>query len=118
MKTTIWTKTTKTATRLDPRTNRWTRVSFLLLLLLAGQVSMAFAQGGTGIPILDQILDLIDQYKLGIAMIGLAVVALGLLAKPVAPNWSADNRSAIASMIIGGVLLTLLAPIAAAIVGG
>lgn len=72
----------------------------------------------TGIPILDALLDLIDQYKLGIVMMGLAVVAVGLLAKPVAPNWSADHRGAIVSMVVGGILLTLLAPLAAAIVGG
>ena len=72
----------------------------------------------TGIPILDALLDVIDQYKLGIVMMGLAVVAVGLLAKPVAPNWSADHRGAIVSMVVGGILLTLLAPLAAAIVGG
>jgi len=72
----------------------------------------------TGIPILDALLGLIDQYKLGIVMMGLAVVAVGLLAKPVAPNWSADHRGAIVSMVVGGILLTLLAPLAAAIVGG
>lgn len=72
----------------------------------------------TGIPILDALLALIDQYKLGIVMMGLAVVAVGLLAKPVAPHWSADHRGAIVSMVIGGILLTLLAPLAAAIVGG
>ncbi len=72
----------------------------------------------TGIPILDALLGLIDQYKMGIVMMGLAVVAVGLLAKPVAPNWSADHRGAIVSMVVGGILLTLLAPLAAAIVGG
>jgi hypothetical protein len=72
----------------------------------------------TGIPILDQILALIEQYKLGIAMIGIAVVAMSLLLKPIAPEWSAHNRSAVATMVIGGILLTLLPTIAAAIVGG
>ncbi|NLF11487.1 MAG: hypothetical protein GX597_06840 [Anaerolineaceae bacterium] len=72
----------------------------------------------TGIPILDQILALIEQYKLGIAMIGIAVVAVGLLLKPIAPEWSAHNRPAIAAMVIGGIILTLLPTFAAAIVGG
>jgi hypothetical protein len=72
----------------------------------------------TGIPILDQILALIEQYKLGIAMIGMAVIAMGLLLRPIAPEWSHNNRSAIAAMVIGGIILTLLPTLAAAIVGG
>ncbi len=72
----------------------------------------------TGIPILDQILALIEQYKLGIAMIGIAVVAVGLLLRPIAPDWSAHNRPAVAAMVIGGIILTLLPTFAAAIVGG
>ena len=115
----LWTHTTNTgrrlAGRLNPQHNRWTLLSLLLALLLAGQINYAFAQ--SGIPIIDQILDLIDEYKLGIAMIGVAVVALGFLAKPIAPEWSAGNRSAIASMVIGGILLVLLPTLAAAIVG-
>lgn len=95
----------------------WTRVGLLSLLLFVGQISFAFAQG-TGIPILDQVLALIDDYKLGIAMVGLAVVAIAMLARPIAPEWSGNNRSSLTSMIIGGVLLTLLPTIAAAIVGG
>ena len=50
----------------------------------------------TGIPILDTILDLIMQYRLGFAMMGLAVVAVALLLRPVAPDWSANNRRAVA----------------------
>ena len=115
----LWTHTTNTgrrlAGRLNPQHNRWTLLGLLLALLLVGQINYAFAQ--SGIPIIDQILDLIDQYKLGIAMMGIAVVALGFLAKPIAPEWSAGNRSAIASMIIGGILLILLPTLAAAIVG-
>lgn len=72
----------------------------------------------TGIPILDQILALIEQYKLGIAMVGMAVIAVGLLLRPIAPEWSAHNRSAVATMVIGGIILTLLPTLAAAIVGG
>jgi uncharacterized membrane protein len=72
----------------------------------------------TGIPILDQILALIDQYKLGIAMIGIAVIAVGLLLRPIAPEWSAHNRTAVATMVIGGIVLALLPTLAAAIVGG
>jgi hypothetical protein len=71
----------------------------------------------TGIPILDTILDLIMQYRLGLAMIGLAVIAVALLLRPVAPEWSANNRSAVAMMVIGGIILLLLPTLAAAIVG-
>ena len=71
----------------------------------------------TGIPILDTILDLIMQYRLGFAMMGLAVVAVGLLLKPIAPEWSSNNRSAVAAMVIGGIILLLLPTLAAAIVG-
>ena len=71
----------------------------------------------TGIPILDTILDLIMQYRLGFAMIGLAVIAVGLLLRPVAPEWSANNRSAVATMVVGGIILILLPTLAAAIVG-
>ena len=71
----------------------------------------------TGIPILDTILDLIMQYRLGIAMVGLAVIAIGLIARPIAPEWSAHNRTAVAMMVIGGVVLILLPTLAAAIVG-
>jgi hypothetical protein len=71
----------------------------------------------TGIPILDTILGLIMQYRLGIAMMGLAVIAMGLLMRPIAPEWSANNRSAIAMMVIGGIVLILLPTLAAAIVG-
>jgi hypothetical protein len=72
----------------------------------------------TGIPILDTILQLIQDYRLGIAMVGLAVIAMGLLMRPIAPEWSANNRSAIAAMVIGGIILALLPTLAAAIVGG
>ena len=71
----------------------------------------------TGIPILDQILALIEQYKLGIAMVGMAVIAVGLLLRPIAPEWSAHNRTAVATMVIGGIVLVLLPTLAAAIVG-
>ena len=62
-------------------------------------------------------IDLIMQYRLGIAMMGLAVIAVGLLARPIAPDWSAHNRSAVAMMVIGGIILVLLPTLAAAIVG-
>jgi hypothetical protein len=71
----------------------------------------------TGIPILDTILDLIMQYRLGIAMMGLAVVGVGLLARPIAPEWSGNNRSSVAMMVLGGIVLILLPTLAAAIVG-
>jgi len=70
----------------------------------------------TGIPILDAILDFIDSYKLGIAMIGIAVIGMGLLIKPVFPSlW--DRREAIVYMVIGGVVLVMIPTLAALIVG-
>ena len=71
----------------------------------------------TGIPILDAILDLIMDWRLGIAIMGLAVVAIGLLLKPILPEWSGNNRPAIAAMVIGGIVLTMLPTLATAIIG-
>ena len=71
----------------------------------------------TGIPILDAILDFIDQYKLGIAMVGIAVVGLALLIKPVFPSLWDRNREAIVYMVIGGVVLVMIPTLAALIVG-
>jgi hypothetical protein len=85
------------------------------LLLVFANFSLTFAQ--TDIPILDQILDLIDQYKLGIAIIGIVVIGVGLLAKPLAPEFAANNRSYIVAMVVGGILITLAPTLAGAIVG-
>lgn len=63
------------------------------------------------IRVLDAILDLGMQNRLGIAMIGLAVVAVGLVMQPVIPEWLANNRAAAAATIIGGIVLTLAAAI-------
>ena len=71
----------------------------------------------TGIPILDAILNLIREWRLGIAIMGLAVIAVGLLMRPIAPEWSAHNRTAIATMVIGGFMLTVLPTLAGAIIG-
>jgi len=71
----------------------------------------------TGIPILDAILDFIDSYKLGIAMIGSAVIGMGLLIKPVFPSLWDRNREAIVYMVIGGVVLVMIPTLAALIVG-
>lgn len=101
--------------QVNPQQNRRTLVALLLGLLLAGQVSFAYAQ--SGIPIIDAILDFIDQYKLAIAMVGIAVIALGLLAKPVFPDLWNNHRSSLVYMIAGGILLTMIPTIAALIVG-
>ena len=103
---------------LDPQSNRAARVLLLTTLLAVGVVSPVFAQGGTGIPIIDGILDFIDQYKLAIAMLGVAVVALGLLVKPVFPDLWNNHRSSIVYMVLGGILLTMIPTVAALIVGG
>ena len=71
----------------------------------------------TGIPLLDAILDFIDSYKLGIAMIGIAVIGMGLLIKPVIPSLWDRNREAIVYMVIGGVVLVMIPTPAALIVG-
>ena len=71
----------------------------------------------TGIPIIDGILDFIDSNKLAIAMLGVAVVAIGLLAKPVFPDLWNNHRNSIVYMVIGGILLTMIPTIAALIVG-
>lgn len=101
--------------RIHPQNNRWILMSLLLALLLAGQVSFAHAQ--SGVPIIDSILAFIDDYKLAIAMVGIAVVALGLLAKPVFPKLWDSHRDSIVYMIVGGILLTMIPTIAALIVG-
>ena len=71
----------------------------------------------TGIPILDAILQLIMDWRLGLAIMGLAVIAVALLMRPIAPEWSGNNRPTIAMMIIGGVILGMLPTLATAIVG-
>jgi hypothetical protein len=71
----------------------------------------------TGIPIIDGILAFIDSNKLAIAMLGVAVVAIGLLAKPVFPDLWNSHRNSIVYMVIGGILLTMIPTIAALIVG-
>ncbi len=101
--------------RLDPRANKATRVLSLTLLLAVATATPAFAQ--TSIPIIDGILDFIESNKLAIAMLGVAVVAVGLLTKPVAPDWSGNHRGAVVAMVVGGIILALLPEIAALIVG-
>lgn len=71
----------------------------------------------TGIPILDAILDLIMQWRTGIAIMGLAIVGTGLLMRPIAPEWSGNNRSTVAMMVMGGFILTILPTLASAIIG-
>lgn len=71
----------------------------------------------SGIPIVDGILALIDQWKVGIVMLGWALVAVGLLARKILPESVADNRVAIVSMVAGGFLLSQLNTIATLILG-
>ena len=72
----------------------------------------------TGIPIIDGILDFIESNKLAIAMLGVAVVSVALLIKPVFPELWNNHRSSIVYMVFGGILLTMIPTIAALIVGG
>jgi hypothetical protein len=71
----------------------------------------------TGIPILDSILEFIETNKTGFAMVGIAVVGLALLIKPVFPSLWERNREAIVYMVIGGVVLAMIPTLAALIVG-
>ena len=71
----------------------------------------------SGIPIVDNILSLIDQWKPAIVMLGLALVAVGLLGRKFLPESVADNRAALVSMVIGGILLVNLETITNLIIG-
>ena len=71
----------------------------------------------TDIPILDGILAFIESYKLGIAMVGVAVVGLRLLTRAVAPDWSRDHKPALISMIVSGIVLTMISDITSLIIG-
>ena len=69
------------------------------------------------IAIFDAIIEAIDQYKTPIAILGIMVIGLGLLAKPLAPEWAAQNRGAVTSMIFGGILIFGAAEFAPMILG-
>jgi hypothetical protein len=71
----------------------------------------------SGIPILDGILEFIDSNKLAFAMVGIAFIGLAALIKPVFPSMWERNREAIVYMIIGGVVLAMIGPLAGLIVG-
>ncbi len=62
----------------------------------------------TGIPILDTILDLIMNWRLGLAMMGLAVIAISALLMPVIPDGVSNAKRYLVGMIAGGVILALL----------
>jgi hypothetical protein len=102
--------------RLNPQDNTATRVLFLVTLLMISAAPTAFAQQ-TNIPILDGILQFIEDNKAGIAMVGVAVAGVGLLSKVFAPDWSRDHRGGIVSMVLGGIILAMVPEIANMIVG-
>jgi hypothetical protein len=108
-------KLVKLLKKVDPTRNRAARISLLVCLLTLGTSAMAFAQ--TGIPIMDGILDFIQEYKGGLAMVGIAVLGAGLLTRLFAPDWSRDHKSAFISMIAGGIVLSMVGEIAQLIVG-
>jgi hypothetical protein len=101
--------------KLNPVSNVATRSLLLGSLLLLGTSALAFAQ--TGIPIMDGILDFIQTYKGGLAMVGVAVLGAGLLTRLFAPDWSRDHKPAFVSMIAGGIVLSMVGEIANLIVG-
>jgi hypothetical protein len=108
-------KSKPSGTHRVPARQKLCLVFSLALLMAIGQISYALAD--TGITVLDQLLELIDQYKLGIAIMGLTVIALGFLARPLLPEASVNARTYTVSMVVGGILLILAPTIAAAIVG-
>ena len=101
--------------RLNPRDNRATRVLCLAAVMTIGVTQVAFAQ--SGLPILDGILQFIQDYKGVITTVGVAVFGVGLLTRLVAPDWSRDHKAAFVSMILGGIVLSMVDDIAALIVG-
>ena len=101
--------------RLDPKDNRVTRVLCMVAVMTVGITPAAFAQ--SGIPIMDGILQFIQDYKGVISMVGVAVFGVGLLTRLVAPDWSRDHKPAFVSMILGGIVLSMVDEIATLIVG-
>ena len=110
----------KLLVKLNPRSNRATRTLLLAALLTVSIATPVLAQGGgggTGVPIIDGILDFIDSYKLPLAILGVAIIAVGLLAKPVFPDLWDRHKSSIVYMVLGGILLTMIPTVAGLIVG-
>jgi len=94
----------------------------LVLLIAANAIlpTIAYAAPPAQVPdiaIFDAIIDAIDTYKTPIAILGIMVIGLGLLAKPLAPEWAAQNRGAVTSMIFGGILIFGAAEFAPMILG-
>ena len=110
----------KLLVKLDPRSNRATRTLLLAALLTVSIATPVLAQGGgggTGVPIIDGILDFIDSYKLPLAILGVAIIAVGLLVKPVFPDLWDRHKNSIVYMVLGGILLTMIPTVAGLIVG-
>ncbi|HFD39959.1 MAG TPA: hypothetical protein ENJ31_08985 [Anaerolineae bacterium] len=109
--------------KLNPRSNRATRTLLLAALLTVSIATPVLAQGGggggggTGVPIIDGILDFIDSYKLPLAILGVAIIAVGLLVKPVFPDLWDRHKNSIVYMVLGGILLTMIPTVAGLIVG-
>ena len=112
-------KKSKLLVKLNPRSNRATRTLLLAALLTVSIGTPVLAQGGggTGVPIIDGILDFIDSYKLPLAILGVAIIAVGLLVKPVFPDLWDRHKNSIVYMVLGGILLTMIPTVAALIVG-
>jgi hypothetical protein len=111
----MWKRTIEQTPKATPRSNRWVLMAVLLGVLLMGQMSLAYAQ--SGIPIIDGILDFIDQYKLGIAMAGVAIIGLAALMRPLNPDMWNNHRNSLLYMIGGVVVLMMIPAIANLIVG-
>jgi uncharacterized membrane protein len=94
---------------------------WIAILLMNLVPIIAYAAPPAQVPqiaIFDAIIEAIDLYKTPIAILGIMVIGLALLAKPIAPEWAAQHRGAITSMILGGILIFGAAEFAPMILGG
>ena len=85
-------------------------VGIVLFAILIGGITPVLAQGGGDIgdtlnEVINNIVDIIQQITIGIAILGLALWALGKLARPVFPQLSQLTANYISEFIIGIVVI-------------
>jgi len=103
-------------------------VGIILVAILIGGITPALAQGGGGDigdtlnEVINNIVDIIQQITIGIAILGLALWALGKRARPVFPQLSQLTANYISEFIIGIVVIfsvsKIVEGIASAVGGG
>lgn len=90
-------------------------LNYLLLILIAVALSLmplaGLCQVGE-LPIFAAIIATIEANKVPMAIVGIMIIGASFLAKPLAPEWSAQNRGMITTMLFGGILVTGAATIA------